>query len=70
MHVITGVFKVNSGSEFAPTHGKIMPLVAHLRRHAPTCLSTAVYNNDTGALLCEETAFYGAGAPGDKFGGP
>jgi hypothetical protein len=70
VHVITGVFKVNSGSEFAPTQGNILPLVAHLHCHAPACLSMAVYNNDTGALLCEETAVYGAGAPGDKFGEP
>ena len=56
VHVITGVFKVKSGSEFAPTGGKILPLVAHLHCHAPTCLSMAVFNNDTGALLCEETA--------------
>ena len=58
---------MNGGSEFKPTGGKILPVVAHLHCHAPTCLQMQVFNNDTGALICQENAVYGKGAAGDKF---
>lgn len=76
VHTITGVFAIGENrkrplSEFAPTKGKIYPVVAHLHCHAPTCLSMAVYNNATGELLCEETAVYGQGvSTGGKFAEP
>ena len=42
VHTITGVFKVKGGTEFDDTHGEILPVVAHLHCHAPTCLSMSV----------------------------
>ena len=52
VHTITGTFKVKSGRQFDATEGRILPVVAHLHCHAPTCLSMAVHNNETGDLLC------------------
>lgn len=71
VHTITGTFKVNNGKQFANTNGQILPVVAHLHCHAPTCLSMAIYNNATGELLCKEVATYGTGtdsSAGGKFG--
>ena len=45
MHTITGVFQIK---------GPGKPVAAHLHCHAPTCLSMTVYNNKTGAVICEE----------------
>jgi len=70
VHTITGVFTVKGGAQFANTGGKILPVVAHLHCHAPTCLSMAVFDNATGALLCEEVAVYGNASRSDKFSEP
>ena len=59
VHTITGNFRIK---------GSGRPVVAHLHCHAPTCLSMTVYNNDTGALLCEEKAVYGDGDSRNPFG--
>jgi hypothetical protein len=65
------VFKVTNGKQFDPTRREILPVVAHLHCHAPTCLSMAVYNNHTGKLLCRCEASYGRGVAVDsKFGEP
>ena len=51
--------QVSNGKQFAPTKGRILPVVAHLHCHAPTCLSMSIHNNATGELLCQENASYG-----------
>ncbi len=39
---------------FAPSPTNIKLAAAHFHCHAPACLSVALYNNDTGELLCME----------------
>merc|ERR1711959_447630 len=48
IHTITGTYKAS---------GKLV--AAHFHCHAPTCLSVAMYRNDTGELLCVERPVYG-----------
>ena len=67
VHTITGHFKFNTDPAKG---GHKRPVVAHLHCHAPTCLSMAIYNNDTGKLICEERSVYGQGRPGVRFDEP
>ena len=55
MHYLTGEFYIGEKASFHV--GK--PIVAHMHCHAPTCISMAVYNNETGAPICMERATYG-----------
>jgi len=48
VHTITGTYL-----------GKGRLIAAHFHCHAPTCLSVAMYRNDTGELLCVERPVYG-----------
>merc|ERR1712188_312952 len=51
---------------FAPTPSNIKLVAAHFHCHAPTCLSVALYNNNTGDLICKEQPVYGQ----DRGGNP
>jgi len=52
-HEITGVVTAPAGN---------MHFVgAHYHCHAPTCLKMEIYNNNTGELICAETAYHGQG---------
>lgn len=50
IHTIKGTFTVGGTSKI---------VAAHFHCHAPTCLSVALYNNDTGDLICVERPIYG-----------